>query len=171
MLRSCNAFGCVLRLSTTSNRAPLFPLLSQFLPYPPPSPTQSNPTHPVSADPQIRPNVDWNKGKAVLFLLDALGLSPTGSSTAPTSERPSGGPSGEAPSGASVGTPVGTFAVYLGDDNSDEDAFNALQESGLGVGIVVASRGKASAARYSVRGPTDVQAFFHRLLELQAAAA
>lgn len=91
---------------------------------------------------EIRPRVDWNKGKALLFLLEALNL-----------------------------RDPGTFAVYLGDDNSDEDAFNALQQNGLGVGIIVASRGKATAAKYSVRGPSDVQQFFHRLLELRPAAA
>lgn len=87
---------------------------------------------------EIRPKVDWNKGKALLFLLEALNL-----------------------------RDPGTFAVYLGDDNSDEDGFCALQESGLGAGIIVASRGKATAAKYSVRGPEDVQEFLHRLLELK----
>lgn len=87
---------------------------------------------------EIRPKVDWNKGKALLFLLEALAL-----------------------------RDPGTFAVYLGDDNSDEDAFNALQQNGLGAGIIVASRGKATAARYSVRDPGDVREFFQRLLTLR----
>jgi trehalose 6-phosphate phosphatase len=45
---------------------------------------------------EVRPNVDWNKGKAVLFLLEQM--------------RP----------------PTGTPVLYFGDDRTDEDAFRAL---------------------------------------------
>jgi trehalose 6-phosphate phosphatase len=51
---------------------------------------------------ELRPGVDWDKGKAVLWLLDALGL---------------GGPD--------------VTPLYLGDDVTDEDAFAALKGRGL----------------------------------------
>ena len=53
---------------------------------------------------EIQPKLDWNKGKAVLYLLDALGLD--GDDVMP---------------------------MYLGDDVTDEDAFAALKGRGIGV--------------------------------------
>jgi trehalose 6-phosphate phosphatase len=53
---------------------------------------------------EVQPNLDWNKGRAVRFLLDTLGL--TGPDTVP---------------------------IYLGDDVTDEDAFRALSGRGVSV--------------------------------------
>lgn len=53
---------------------------------------------------ELRPRFDWDKGKAVLWLLDALGL-----------DRPE------------------VLPVYLGDDTTDEDAFRALAGRGIGI--------------------------------------
>lgn len=44
---------------------------------------------------EIRPVIDWNKGKAVEFLLESLGLNDTDD----------------------------VFPIYVGDDRTDEDAF------------------------------------------------
>ncbi len=55
---------------------------------------------------EIQPKIDWDKGKAVLYLLEALDLD-----------------AGE------------VAPMYLGDDITDEDAFEAL--SGRGVGVFV----------------------------------
>ena len=62
-----------------------------------------------------------------------------------------------------------TFAMYLGDDTSDEDAFRALEETGGGFGILVASRDKATAARLTLRDPGEVLQFLRRLEALLAA--
>jgi trehalose-phosphatase len=53
---------------------------------------------------ELQPNIDWNKGKAVLWLLQALELD------------------GEA-----------VFPIYIGDDLTDEDVFRALKERGAGI--------------------------------------
>lgn len=53
---------------------------------------------------ELRPDIDWDKGRAVLFLLDRLGL-----------DRPD------------------IVPLYLGDDLTDEDAFRALQGRGIGL--------------------------------------
>ncbi len=51
---------------------------------------------------ELRPRFDWDKGKAVLWLLEALGQ--TGGDVLP---------------------------FYIGDDLTDEDAFRALQDRGI----------------------------------------
>ncbi len=62
---------------------------------------------------EVRPNVDWDKGRAVLFLMESFGLDPC------------------------------SFPVYIGDDQTDEDAFRALR--GRGLTILVGSRRKTRA--------------------------
>lgn len=53
---------------------------------------------------ELRPDLDWHKGKAVLYLLDVLGLD--GADVAP---------------------------LYLGDDLTDEDVFRELPPEGVGI--------------------------------------
>ena len=81
----------------------------------------------------IRPDIDWNKGRALLWIRERLGLHP----------------------GNSV-------AFYLGDDATDEDAFSALSEED--VGILVASRPRVTAARYSLANPSEVGRFLEGLI-------
>ena len=52
---------------------------------------------------ELLPDIDWNKGKAVLWLLETLEL-----------ERGNALP------------------IYIGDDRTDEDAFCALEKRGVG---------------------------------------
>lgn len=65
---------------------------------------------------ELRPEFDWDKGQALLWLLDALGL-----------EHPE------------------TLPIYLGDDLTDEDAFRVLEERGIGILIAGDSRETAAA--------------------------
>jgi trehalose 6-phosphate phosphatase len=53
---------------------------------------------------ELRPRIDWNKGRAVLWLLQALGLA--GDDALP---------------------------IYVGDDVTDEDALAALRQRGVGI--------------------------------------
>lgn len=85
---------------------------------------------------ELKPNIDWHKGKAVLHLIDALGLD-----------------------GADV------VPLYLGDDITDEDAFRALQEYGEGIGIFVGRpedpevADRDTAAQFLLRSVAEVQQF------------
>jgi trehalose 6-phosphate phosphatase len=84
---------------------------------------------------EVRPRVDWHKGRAVEFLLEQLAPPP--------------------------GAPV----LYLGDDATDEDAFRALagwREEGEGV-LVADQPSPASAARAWLRSPEEVGDLFAAL--------
>ena len=80
---------------------------------------------------ELRPNVDWDKGRAVLWLLDVLEL---GDDVIP---------------------------VYVGDDETDEDAFRAL--AARGIGVVVGVEHRPTRARYSLADPDEVRDFLSRL--------
>ncbi|PYJ90775.1 MAG: trehalose-phosphatase [Verrucomicrobia bacterium] len=81
---------------------------------------------------ELLPAIDWNKGKAVVWLLETLGL-----------ERGNVRP------------------IYIGDDSTDEDAFRALEQSGIG--ILVSEQSQPTAARYSVKNPFEVERFLRVL--------
>jgi trehalose-phosphatase len=55
---------------------------------------------------ELQPDVDWDKGKAVLWLLGAMGLDE-----------------------------ADVLPIYVGDDLTDEDAFKALKGRGIGVRV------------------------------------
>ena len=84
---------------------------------------------------ELRPALDWDKGHALLWLLYAL--------------------HGE-DGGAAV-------PLYLGDDVTDEDAFRAIQDRGIG--ILVAGEPRETAAAYSLRDPDEVRVFLERLAQ------
>jgi Trehalose-phosphatase len=112
--------------------------------------------------------LDWNKGNALLHLLEAMGL----------------------------GDPSEVFALYIGDDRTDEDAFQGvcwvgvggmsrcchmpqgprstrpmrcrvaavLEERGLGKGILVSTFAKPTAASWVLHAPDNVVAFLEKLV-------
>ncbi|KAK6936316.1 Trehalose-phosphatase [Dillenia turbinata] len=85
---------------------------------------------------EVRPVIDWDKGKAVEFLLESLGLNNCND----------------------------VLTIYVGDDRTDEDAFKVLREGNLGYGILVSSVPKESKAYYSLRDPTEVMQFLNSLV-------
>jgi trehalose-phosphatase len=76
----------------------------------------------------LQPDIPWDKGRAVLWLLQALQL-----------DRED------------------VLPLYIGDDLTDEDAFRALSQRGIG--IAVQEEHRRTAARFSLRNPAEVQAF------------
>lgn len=86
---------------------------------------------------EVRPRVEWDKGRAVLFLLEQL-----------------------AP-------PRGAPVVYIGDDTTDEDAFRALNaRDGWGEGVLVAAPlPPVTAAQSYLNDPTEVAALLAELAE------
>jgi trehalose-phosphatase len=89
---------------------------------------------------ELQPDLDWHKGKAVLSLLDVLGLD---------------GPE--------------TLPIFIGDDVTDEDAFEALQDRGLGILVRDTDGARPTAARHALEGPGEVRRFLEGLeRELEA---
>lgn len=81
---------------------------------------------------EFQPDIAWDKGRAVRWLLEALRLDVEH-----------------------------VLPVYVGDDETDEDAFLALEQDGIG--IAVQERPSATAARYRLRDPEEVRAFLEAL--------
>lgn len=82
---------------------------------------------------ELRPRLPWDKGRAVLWLLEALGL-----------DRPE------------------VLPFYLGDDETDEDAFAAIRDR-EGLGVLVAAGQQQTQASYALRNPEEVGRFIERL--------
>lgn len=88
---------------------------------------------------EIRPPLEWDKGKIVLWLLAREKFA-----------------QGDKP----------LLPIYAGDDTTDEDAFRALKNKGI---TVFVGRPKKSAAQYYLNNPGEVADFLRRILSLQKA--
>jgi trehalose 6-phosphate phosphatase len=85
---------------------------------------------------ELRPNVDWDKGKTLRWVLDHI--------------RDTG-------SGA-------LLPIYLGDDITDEDAFDAVHDDGIAIVVRHSDDGdRATAAQYALDNPDRVRDFTERL--------
>ncbi|GAX78149.1 hypothetical protein CEUSTIGMA_g5591.t1 [Chlamydomonas eustigma] len=89
---------------------------------------------------EIRPKVNWHKGTALNHLLDVLGLK----------AQPD------------------VVAIYIGDDRTDEDAFKVLLENNQGYGILVSSKVKETAAKFTVQHPDEVMRLLKGLVDWAA---
>ncbi|MBD3297909.1 MAG: trehalose-phosphatase, partial [candidate division Zixibacteria bacterium] len=83
---------------------------------------------------ELLPDVEWDKGHAVNWIIDALNIDPEQS-----------------------------LVMYIGDDETDEDAFRAIH--GRGLGIRVGDREITSLADYVLHDPDEVKSFLRQLLE------
>lgn len=87
---------------------------------------------------EIQPKIEWDKGKAVLYLLEALDL-----------DRDD------------------VVPVYVGDDVTDEDAFEALAGRGLGIFVGHADApevaGRTTSADYVLHTTEEVERFLDTL--------
>jgi len=85
---------------------------------------------------EIRPNINFNKGKAVKEILK----------TFPSQQL---------------------LPIYLGDDQTDEDAFRVLK--GQGISVFVGMGKLSSEADFFLKSPDEVQEFLFRCQEIRAA--
>ena len=86
---------------------------------------------------ELRPNVDWDKGRALLRLMSVLGVSDDD-----------------------------VVPIYVGDDVTDEDAFAVVRDHGIGVVVRGEDDDRATAATYSLVRPEDVGTFLEKLWDL-----
>lgn len=84
---------------------------------------------------ELKPDIDWHKGKALLWLLDKLDLNKSS-----------------------------ILPVYIGDDVTDEDAFKALPEVN-GVGILVGDHDQDTQANYRLEKVEQVKDFLEQMIE------
>lgn len=86
---------------------------------------------------EVKPPAEWDKGKAVLWLL-------TRQTRACGNNR--------------------VFPVYIGDDRTDEDVFTALKKNGI---TVFVGQDKRSTARYYLNDTEEVLRFLHLIRDLK----
>jgi trehalose-phosphatase len=84
---------------------------------------------------EIRPPIDWDKGKAIAWLIAKF--------------RESVGKSGVLP-------------IYLGDDLTDEDGFEVIEKNN-GISVFVGGENSQSVARYFLQAPEEVTEFLKML--------
>ncbi|GER28022.1 haloacid dehalogenase-like hydrolase superfamily protein [Striga asiatica] len=87
---------------------------------------------------EVRPVIDWDKGKAVKFLLESLGFSNRND----------------------------VLPIYIGDDRTDEDAFKVLRKKNRGYGVLVSAVPKESSASFSLKDTSEVQDFLEALVKM-----
>jgi len=86
---------------------------------------------------EVRPPVDWDKGKAISLIIDKFGKKKMKNELLP---------------------------VFLGDDQTDEDGFKVIAKHN-GISIFVGENTDSSAARYYLRSPAEVEQFLGLLLQ------
>ena len=89
---------------------------------------------------ELRPDLDWNKGTALSWLLEIMGL-----------QRET------------------VLPIYIGDDVTDEDAFAVLNPGGVGVLVLDATQpDQATQATYQLADTEAVRAFLLTLATVQS---
>ena len=84
---------------------------------------------------ELRPNLDWDKGKTLQWIVDQV--------------------AGEEP----------LLPIFIGDDLTDEDGFDAVLHDGIGIVVRHTEDGdRATAARFCLDDPNHVRTFIERLV-------
>ena len=86
---------------------------------------------------EVRPAIDWHKGKTLELLIEKYGQQ--------------------------YGQPL---VIYLGDDLSDEDGFQAIEDYGNGISVFIGEERGVSRARYFLRSPSEVSEALNRLSQI-----
>lgn len=79
---------------------------------------------------ELKPDIEWDKGKALLWVLDALDRDLENSLT-----------------------------IYIGDDITDEDAFRELKGKGIGIIVKDNEPDRSTFAEYALNSPSEVGRF------------
>lgn len=87
---------------------------------------------------EIKPDIDWHKGKAIEWIMEALNISGKNN----------------------------TIPVFIGDDITDEDGFKTIKKDGIG--ILVGGHGQKTDAEYSLKNVYQVREFFNELIKLHS---
>ena len=90
---------------------------------------------------EVRPPIDWDKGKAVVWILRKMKLYSSQKKT--------------------------KTIFYLGDDKTDEDAFKVLRERKDSVTVCVGKR-KKTFARYYIKAEWEVPRLLRNILQIRA---
>ena len=86
---------------------------------------------------EIKPDIDWHKGKAIIWILEKLGFA----------DNPD------------------IIPIYIGDDVTDEDAFRSIKNSGIG--ILVGFHDQPTAAAFHLKSVYQVKLFLENLLKIK----
>ncbi|MCP9270954.1 trehalose-phosphatase [Mycolicibacterium arenosum] len=82
---------------------------------------------------ELRPDIDWDKGTTLAWIRDRIDAS------------------------------ASLMPIYIGDDLTDEDAFDAVRFDGIGIVVAHDEDGdRKTAARFSLRSPDQVREFVER---------
>jgi len=87
---------------------------------------------------EVRPAVNWDKGKAIRLLMKKYGKG---------------------------GRNSGLLPIYLGDDLTDEDAFQIIEKYGYGITVRIGPATSTSAALYFLNSPDEVHCFLSKLVD------
>ena len=85
---------------------------------------------------ELRPDVNWDKGRALEAMIEKFHIDCSR-----------------------------VIPLYIGDDTTDEDAFRAVG-GGRGIGILVSSNDRATAADYLLRDPREVAVFLRKMADM-----
>jgi trehalose-phosphatase len=87
---------------------------------------------------ELRPDVDWNKGTTLVWIRDQITQA--------------------------AGKPV--LPIFIGDDLTDEDAFDAVKADGIGILVRHTEDGdRRSAAEFTLESPGQVREFLDRVAD------
>ncbi len=90
---------------------------------------------------ELRPDVDWDKGRALQWFLETLGLDRDG-----------------------------VVPLYIGDDVTDEDAFEAVHDDGISIVVRGEDDERPTSAHYSLADTEEVRRFLEQLLAITGPA-
>lgn len=87
---------------------------------------------------EVRPAIDWDKGKTIKFLMKKYGKG---------------------------GRKSGLVPLYFGDDTTDEDGFKVIEAYGDGISVFIGVPNPHGSARYFLKSPAEMTEFLALLLK------